>query len=376
MNKNIDSKEFKLEEFKNKDDLLDFINSIESTNNDIKEKARIRQNNLIKPIGSLGVLEEISIKISGITGKIENNLSKRILFLFGADNGIYDAGVSGSPQYFTKELMLYYAQGYGTGINSISSKYNTLLKIINMGVKGNLDHPNIHNINLMENGTNNFLIKKAMPEYKMIRAIATGISLAKYALENGFHILGGGEVGMGNTTTSTACILSLMKVDDQTFIGKGGGLTDIQYENKKRAIFEGINKYNLYNTDPLDVLSSVGGLDIAGLVGLYIGAAKYKLPVVLDGVISVSAALIAYKLNNSVKEYMFASHRSLEASYSLAINEIGLNPILELNMRLGEGTGCPIAMDIIDTACNVLEKMNTFDDIKLEKEYRKNLKNS
>lgn len=367
--------DFELDNINSKNDLLEFINSIDCAFEDVKNQAILRQNELIKPKGSLGSLEEISIKFAGITGKLKNSAKKRIVYLFGADNGIYEAGISGSPQYFTKELMLYYSNDYGTGINTICKSNNTELKLVNMGIKGELKHQNIINVNLMSNGTNNFQHEYALPEDIMIKAIKSGIKFAQISKNEKYDIIAGGEVGMGNTTTSTAVILSLLKIDNETIVGKGGGLTDSQYNNKKKVIMNAIKKYDLYNSNPLKVLSAVGGLDIAALTGLYIGAAKYRIPVVLDGIISVSAALLAYRLNPIIKDFMFASHRSTELSYSYAIEEIGLKPILELNMRLGEGTGCPIAMSIINTACDVMNNMYTFDDIKLEKEYRKNLKN-
>lgn len=355
-------------------ELEKIINEIRCADGKAVEKAQIRQDNLLKPKGSLGTLEKISVKLAGITGKINNMADKRILFLFGADNGIYEEGVAASPQHFTKTLILSYAANVGTGINTITKSCNTDLKLIDMGIKGGVNHKDIDNKNLMFNGTNNFMKEKAIPFDIVIKAVKIGIEYAKYAYDNRYNIMGCGEIGMANTTTAAACIMSFIKSSDETLIGRGAGLKDEQLMIKRNVIKQALMKYDLFNKDPFEVLSCVGGLDIAAMTGLYLGASYYRLPVVIDGLISAAAALAAYNINQKTADFMFTSHLSEEPAYLKAVEALGLEPMLNLHMRLGEGSGCPIAMQIIQNACDVMNNMQTFQDINLEEEYRKDIK--
>lgn len=355
-------------------ELEKIINEISGANSEAVQKAQIRQDNLLKPKGSLGTLEKISIKLAGISGNINNKANKRILFIFGADNGIYEEGVAASPQHFTKTLILSYADNVGTGINTITKSCNTDLKLIDMGIKGGVSHKNIDNRNLMITGTNNFAKEKAIPIDIVIKALKIGIEYAKYARDNGYNIMGCGEIGMANTTTAAACIMALTKSSDENLIGRGAGLKDEQLIMKKNVIKNALIKYDLFNKDPFEVLSCVGGLDIAAMTGLYLGAAYYRVPVVIDGLISVAAALTAYNINKKTSDFMFTSHLSEEPAYLKAVQSLGLEPMLNLHMRLGEGSGCPIAMQIIQNACDIMNNMQTFGDINLEEEYRKDIK--
>ncbi|MDE7033459.1 MAG: nicotinate-nucleotide--dimethylbenzimidazole phosphoribosyltransferase, partial [Mucispirillum sp.] len=262
----------------------------------------------------------------------------------------------------------------GTGINTITKSCNTDLKLIDMGIKGGVSHKNIDNRNLMINGTNNFMKEKAIPYDIVIKAVHTGIEYAKYAYDNNYNIIGSGEIGMANTTTAAACIMSFIKSSDSGLIGRGAGLKDEQLEIKRNVIRHALIDYDLFNQEPFEVLTCVGGLDIAAMTGLYLGAAYYRIPVVIDGLISAAAALTAYNINNKTVDFMFTSHLSEEPAYIQAVNILGLEPILNLHMRLGEGSGCPVAMQIIQNACDIMNNMQTFQDINLEEEYRKDIK--
>ena len=226
----------------------------------------------------------------------------------------------------------------------------------------------------MINGTNNFAKEKAIPKDIVIKAIKIGIEYAKYAKNNGYNIIGSGEVGMANTTTAAACILSLLHLNNPDLIGRGAGLQDSQLIKKRQVIMDAINKYDLYNKDPYEILSCVGGLDIAAMTGLFLGAAYYRIPIVIDGLISSSAALLSYYIKKETVDFMFTSHLSEEAAYSKAVENMQMEPILNLHMRLGEGSGCPLAMQIIENACYVMNNMQTFQEINLEDEYRKHIK--
>lgn len=335
--------------------------------------ARERQKMLLKPEGSLGVLEDISIRMAGITGHVKNSVRRRVHFLFGSDHGVCDEGVSGSPQYITKVLMQSYAAG-GCGINVLCDSAGVDLRLFDLGVKdlGPTDGIN-STFKLMPGGTENFAKTRAMDREIAEAVIEMGINLAARARAEGYQILGAGEVGMGNTTPAAACIMAALGTEDTSAVGRGGGLTDEAFENKKRVVLEALRLHKPDKDDAIDIISCVGGLDIAAMTGIFIGAAACRVPVVIDGVISAAAALMACKMVPLCREYMFASHISQEPAYSPAVEAIGLTPFLALNMRLGEGTGCPIAMQIIDDALAVMNNMATFGDVSLESEYREEL---
>jgi nicotinate-nucleotide--dimethylbenzimidazole phosphoribosyltransferase len=349
----------------------------------VMQAAADYQNKLLKPAGSLGQLEAIAIQIAGITGRLHNRTDRKIHFLFGSDHGVYDEGVSASPRHFTRVLMEFYAKGEGCGINVLCKNAGVELRLIDMGVKELSRHSGIDSrFRLMPDGTRNFAREgvAAMSRDVAIQAVKAGLDLAGEAKEDGFQILGTGEVGMGNTTPAAACVMAALGVHDPDLaVGRGGGLTDEAFETKKRVVVEALERHKPDPSDPIDILSKVGGLDIAGMMGVFLGAACHRLPVVIDGVISVAAALLAVIAAPLSKDFMIPSHFSQEPGYALAIEHLKMKrlmsaPLLNLGMRLGEGSGCPIAMRIVDDALALMNSMNTFDGASLESEYRKRLK--
>jgi nicotinate-nucleotide--dimethylbenzimidazole phosphoribosyltransferase len=345
------------------------------------QEAAAHQNKLLKPPSSLGQLEAVAVRIAGITGQLHNRTDRKVLFLFGSDHGVYDEGVSASPQHFTRVLMDLYAKNEACGINVLCNRVGVSLRVIDMGVKGLSSHPGIDSrFCLMPRGTKNFAqndVVPAMPRDVAMKAIEAGITLAGEAKKDGFQIVGTGEVGMGNTTPAAACIMAALGVNDPGLaVGRGGGLTDEAFETKKHVIVEALKKHRPDPSDPIDILSKVGGLDIAGMMGVFLGAAHHRLPVVIDGVISIAAALLAALIAPLSSNFMIPSHLSQEPGYTLAMRSLALtlSPFLNLEMRLGEGSGCPIAMQIIDDALALMNSMNTFDGVSLESEYRKKLK--
>jgi nicotinate-nucleotide--dimethylbenzimidazole phosphoribosyltransferase len=339
------------------------------------QAAQDLQDSLVKPAGSLGALESIGIQIAGITGKVKSNVKKRVHFVFGADNGVYEEGVAAAPQYFTNFLMRGYASGKKCGINVLCEYNHVDLRLVDVGVIGEMDYKNIYNKRLMPNGTNNFYKEKAMSREIALQAIEVGFEFAITAGNEGYEIMGAGEVGMGNTSTAAACIMAALEIKDiEKAVGRGAGLSDEAFENKKRVIAGALAMHQPDPDDILDILSKVGGLDIAAMTGMFIGAAYYRKPIVIDGVISIAAALLAYKFNLLTKDFMIPSHVSEEPAYRLAAEAMGLKPILNLGMRLGEGTGCPIAMDIVGNAMAIINNMSTFEEVNMDIEYRKGLK--
>lgn len=337
---------------------------------DKKAMAEAQEHNdsLLKPLGSLGDLEKIAIQMAGITGKLFNSVEKRCVIVMAADHGICDEGIAGTPQGMT----LWHTKNIAEGVSGVGvlAKYaGADLKVVDIGVKGIVDSPLVIS-RKVKNGTENFALKPAMTYEQAVEAIMVGVDIVAQASEGGYQLLGTGEMGIGNTSATGACVMALTGLSADQAIGKGGGLTDEGLLHKKEVIAKAVALQAPNAQDPIDVLSKVGGFDIAGMVGCFLGAAYYKIPVVIDGAISILAALIAYRLNPAVRDYMFASHRSKEPSYTWISEELGISPIIDLNMRLGEGTGCPLVFPIIGAACSMLSNMHTFAQAQLDQSYR------
>jgi len=338
----------------------------------VMDIAKKYQDTLVKPPESLGRLEEISIRIAGITGTVKNDIDRKIHFVLGADNGIHAEGIASAPQNFTHLLLGYYADGQNCGINVLCRAANVDLKAVDMGVIGKIESPNIMDFKLME-GTRNFAVESAMTRETAEKAIGIGISLAKYAYDNGYKIIGTGEVGIGNTSSSAACIMAALNLTAEEAGGRGAGLSDERYGHKKEVLTKAVALHAPF-ADDIDILAKVGGLDIAGLTGIFIGAAIYRLPVIIDGFISAVAAMFAFRINPLTREFMIPSHASEEPGYKKIVEMMGLEPMLDLKMRLGEGTGCPLAMQIVDAALHIMSDMLSFDASVLDEEsYKKNL---
>lgn len=338
------------------------LHNITPLNSQAMNDARNLQQTFIKPLGSLGDLEKISIQLAGITGCVKNVMPRKIICLFGSDHGIYEEGVCSSPQDFTRKLMLVYATQQNAGINILSRQAGAELRIYDLGVKNLEPHENIITHKFLPNGTNNFLHGRAMSHDLTKKVIEYGISIVHDAKLEGINLIGTGEVGMSNTTPAAACIMALLNSHDKSLIGRGAGLDDKAYARKQDVILEALRFHAECLTNPVDIISCVGGLDIAAITGIFIGGAVYHVPVIIDGVISIAGALAAYELQPLCREYMFASHESLEPAYNMAAKFMRLTPPLKLAMRLGEGTGCAVFMQIIDDALAIMNDMGTFEN--------------
>ncbi|MCR4962594.1 MAG: nicotinate-nucleotide--dimethylbenzimidazole phosphoribosyltransferase [Firmicutes bacterium] len=331
------------------------------------------QDSLVKPAGSLGMLEKISIQIAGITGQVKNRADKKAHYLFGADNGVYAEGVTASPQEFTRLLMGFYCQGVNCGITVLCRQHNIDLYTVDMGIIGEVQG-NVRRVKLMPNGTNNMAKEAAMPREIAEKAVETGFNLVKEAMDSGYTIISAGEVGMGNTTTAAACIKAVLQdYDLHHGVGRGAGLTDEAYARKKQVIADALALHRPDPNDFLDILSKVGGLDIAAMCGMYIGAAYYRIPIIVDGVIAIAGALLAYCFQPLVKDFLIPSHISKEPAYEMACRAMDMKPFLLMDMRLGEGSGCPIAMGIVDDALAIINEMNTFAEIQLSTDYQEGI---
>lgn len=325
-----------------------------------EQEAQRRLDNLAKPIGSLGKLEDIAVKLAGITGNVKNSIEKKCTVVMAADNGVCAEGVSACPQAITTVQSINFIKGI-TGIGVLSKHANADVRVIDIGIDNDVEYPGLVNRKIRK-GTSNMAKGPAMSREEAVKGMEIGIEAVGQLVREGYNLLGTGEMGIGNTSTSSAVLMSFSGCSADTAVGKGAGLTDEGFENKKRVITQAIEVNKPDKNDPIDVLSKVGGFDIAGLAGCFLGAAYYRVPIVIDGFISAAAALIAYKLCPAARDFMIPSHCSEEPGFLYVMKEIGLDPMLNLNMRLGEGSGCPLAFNIIEAATAMMNNMATFEE--------------
>ena len=343
--------------------LTEILRTITPPDYQAMQEAQAILDGKIKPPKSLGTLEEIAVRFAGITGKPQNTLSRKCICIFGSDHGVYSEGVCSSPQDFTRGLMHVYADSQNGGINILARQAGAELRIYDLGVKGLTPHRNIITQKFMSSGTHNLLHERAMSPETAEKVILWGVELVRNLKAQGVGLIGTGEVGMANTTPACACIMAAADSRDESLVGRGAGLTDEAFARKKRVILDALAFHSESLTDPVNILSCVGGLDIAAMTGVFIGGAVYHVPVIIDGVISIAGALLAYQLEPLVREYMFASHESPEPAYTHAANFMNLSPCLNMGMRLGEGTGCAVFMHIIDDSCAIINSMGNFDEL-------------
>ncbi|MCX5698490.1 MAG: nicotinate-nucleotide--dimethylbenzimidazole phosphoribosyltransferase [Candidatus Omnitrophica bacterium] len=361
---------------------MDRINALRKriTSVDISKmkRAQERLDALTKPRGSLGKLEEIAKLIVGITGKENPVLEKKIIFTFAADHGVVKEGVSAFPQAVTGQMVYNFLSG-GAGINVLARHAGARVVVADLGVASDLKPDKRLIIKKVNYGTKNMSEGQAMTRDEALRSIEAGIEIFEEefsrgsgippeAGKHGVDIVGIGEMGIGNTTAASAITASFTNMPPAQLTGRGTGLSDKELENKIRVIEKALAVNKPDAKDPIDVLAKVGGFEIGGLVGVILAACARKVPVVIDGFISSSAALIAYCLEPKTKEYMIAAHASVENGHIFALNHIGLKPIFDLELRLGEGTGAALAMGIIDASLKIMTEMATFKSAQVSEE--------
>lgn len=317
---------------------------------------------LAKPFGSLGKLELIYSRLFAIFSQ-KINLSKKVILVYVADNGVVDEGISSNPQETTAQVALNMKKGM-SGVCVLSSFVGNVVKVIDIGCKKDLGGDYGPKIRY---GTGNIRKEAAMTLDEAEAAIMVGFEAAKEAIQGGFTVLGTGEMGIGNTTTSVALISALLDLDPEGLTGYGAGLTEKMRVHKIQVIKDSLALHSK-KTDPLEIASCVGGLDILGIAGTFLAAAYYKVPCVVDGLISIAGLLLAYKLNPVVMDYVVGSHYSKEPAFQAVADYLGLKPMFDLDMRLGEGSGCPLAFQLMDTAVYTIEHMPTFEDCFLKPE--------
>ena len=345
-------------------DLQDHISAVSPLDEAAMEKARQRQAQLAKPPGSLGRLEELSIQLAGITGQVHNRIDKKHLLVFAADNGVVAEGVSSAPQSVTLMQTINLTR-HKTGASTLCKHFGCGITVCDVGVNADITEPKVQNRKIAY-GTQNIVNGPAMSREQAVQAILTGIEMA---WETDADVIGIGEMGIGNTTTSAAVLSVLLDADVEAVTGRGGGITDDSFRKKKEVIKTAIQVNQPDKNDVINVLAKVGGFDIAAMCGAFIGAAATHRPVVIDGFISAVAALCAVRLCPNVKGYLVPSHASYEVGYKLAMDAMELQPLFLLGMRLGEGSGCPLAFQVLDAACAIMNDMATFDQAGIDDGY-------
>ncbi|MGL4363477.1 MAG: nicotinate-nucleotide--dimethylbenzimidazole phosphoribosyltransferase [Cellulosilyticaceae bacterium] len=343
-----------------KNNLDDYIKNISDLNKSYKNQMEKYLDGLTKPVGSLGRLEQMVIQLAGIQETQFPKTTPRVTVIMCADNGVCNQGISSCPQEVTATVTQNFTKGI-TAMNKLSHFTNADLCIVDIGVKGIINNENIISCKIRE-GTADFSKEYAMEKNDVLNAIEVGIKQTEKLIKKGYKMIGTGEMGIGNTTTSAAVTTALLNLKPHQVVGRGAGADERVYQSKIKTITNALDKHKPIVDNPLDVLMKVGGLDLCGLVGVFLACAKNKCSVVIDGFISATAALVAYRLCNETKHYMIASHLSEEKGMQKIIEEIGLKPHFNLEMRLGEGSGCPLLFQLADVAVYTLMGMGTFED--------------
>lgn len=328
------------------------------------EMAQERLNQLTKPLGSLGRLEELAKQIVGITGKQNPNFKNKVIFTLAADHGIAEEKVSAYPQQVTAQMVNNFLQG-GAAINVLAKHIGARVVVVDIGVASDLKpHPRLK-IKKINYGTRNMAKGPAMSRAEAIKSVETGIAVLEdefsaHGGKNGIDIIGTGEMGIGNTTAASAIAAVFTNAGVKDVTGRGTGVDDKTLKNKIGLIKKALRINAPRPGDPIGVLAKVGGFEIGGLAGIILAAASKRIPIVIDGFISGAAALLAYHLQPRVKGYMIAGHCSAEKGHRIILGHIGLKPLLDLDLRLGEGTGAALGINIAEAAVKILTLMATF----------------
>lgn len=321
---------------------------------------------LTKPPGSLGRLEDIAVQLAGISGTFPLRALNKAIVVMAGDHGVCEEGVSAFPQEVTAQMVLNFLHG-GAAVNVLARHAGADVVCVDMGVKGEVEHERLLKRKVRP-GTNNMAQGPAMTREEAVQAIEAGIRLVEELAEQGYGLFATGEMGIGNTTPSAAMIMSFSGVSSEQAVGRGTGVDDAGLARKRETIERALRVNKPDPSDPLDVICKLGGFEIAGLTGVVIGAAACRCPVLIDGFIASVAALAAYRLEPKTREYMIASHLSEEAGHRLVLEQLGLEPMLHLGMRLGEGTGAALCMTLADAAVKVMQEMATFEQAGVSKE--------
>lgn len=352
-------------------ELNSLLTNITSVNGKFIEQAQKRLDNLTKPQGSLGRLEEFARQIVSITENTMPALDRKVVFTFAGDHGVADEGVSAFPKAVTPQMVLNFLNG-GAGINILARHAGAEVVVIDIGVDYDFVRAGLNPAptelggffisRKIVSGTKNMRIGPAMTRDEAVKCLDVGIEMANGYAKRGYKIFGTGDMGIANTTPSSAIAAVLTGRPVEEITGRGTGINDDTWKHKVQVIKDAIALNQPDPSDAMDVLSKVGGAEIGGIAGLIIGAAVNRIPVVVDGFISTAGALIAYSIEPKTRDYMFSAHMSQEVGHKVMLEKIGLRPILDLDLRLGEGTGAALAMFIIEAGLKIYKEMATFGE--------------
>jgi nicotinate-nucleotide--dimethylbenzimidazole phosphoribosyltransferase len=341
--------------------LQNIITRIQGLDEAAMAAARARQNMLTKPAGSLGRLEELSIQLAGILGREIPVIKDKVIITMAGDHGVVAEGVSAFPQEVTPQMVLNFLHG-GAAINVLARHVGARITIVDMGVATDmLPHPSLV-VKKIACGTANMAVGPAMTREQAERAVLAGVEVVEAEIAKGLDIVGTGDMGIGNTTPSAAIAAALTGIEPAKLAGRGTGVDDEGLKRKVDAIERALAINNPDPEDGLDVLAKVGGFEIGGLAGVILGAAANHKPVMVDGFISTAAAMIAVTIAPAVRPYLISAHRSQEYGHSQMVAWLGLKPLVDLDFRLGEGTGAALGISFAEAACKILAEMATFSE--------------
>lgn len=340
--------------------LKPILDAITPVDRSLETEIRAHLDNLTKPLGSLGFLEDLAASYCLMTGTTTPQLGKKRIVTFAGDHGVASEGVSAYPSEVTPQMVYNMLSG-GAAINVLSKHVGADLQVVDIGVADPLDGASGLIRHKVKPGADNISKGPAMSEEETIQALQVGVDLAIAAADDGVTLLGTGEMGIGNTTPSSALYAALIPCPVVDVTGRGTGIDDDRLQHKIKVIERSLAVNVHLFTNPLSTLAAVGGLEIAGICGLILGAAGRRVPVVVDGFISTAAALVAMRFMESASDYLFFSHCSAEAGHRTFFERLTIRPILDLDLRLGEGTGAALAMQVIEAAVKIYNEMATFD---------------
>jgi nicotinate-nucleotide--dimethylbenzimidazole phosphoribosyltransferase len=351
------------------DSLDKVLKAIKPLDESAMDSARARQDTLTKPQGSLGRLEDLSIQLAGIQGKPIPQIKNKAIITMAGDHGVVAEKVGNWPQEVTAQMVYNFLRG-GAGINVLARHAGARVVVVDMGVATELEpHPQLLSRKIAS-GTKNIALGPAMSREQAIKALETGIEIMTSEAGKGLDIVGTGDMGIGNTTSSSAICAVMTKRPAAEVTGRGTGISDEQLAHKIEVVKSALAVNNPDPGDPIDVLAKVGGFEIGGLAGVMLGAAVNRIPMVIDGFISGAAALIATALSPGLKDYLIAAHVSAETGHRLLLKHLGIMPLLDLGMRLGEGTGAALGIFLAEAAARILGEMSTFSEASISERSR------
>ncbi len=324
------------------------------------EQARRRVDALVKPPGSLGRLEELAVQLAGISGNVYCNVDNKVVIVMAADHGVYHEGVAPNPQIITAIQTTNFPKGI-TGVCAFAKQTGSDVVVVDIGVAVDIDAPGVINKKIRY-GTDNMAKGPAMSREEAIRSIEVGIEVATAEIKKGKNLIGTGEMGISNTTASTAIIAAIGGLNPKEIVGVGAGLS-VEKLSHKASVIKGAIELNQPNPhDGIDVLAKVGGFEIGGMAGTMIAAAANRIPVVVDGIISTAAALIAVTIEPKTKDFLIPSHSTAEKGGRIGLELLGLKPMFDLGLRLGEGSGAVLAFNFVEAATFMMKEMITLEE--------------